>query len=100
MMHASITAALPSDASPPAFAPSGSSPGPFAALERAFATLLSDPRFADHAVVRPHPLLVSVSKADLFVLLVPAEVSERGREVLRPLSPRLASGSAMIVWLG
>ena len=78
----------------------GGAAGPFAPLERAAAMLLSDPRLADHAVVRPHPLLVTIRKNDLFVLLAPAEVWEGGRDALRPFAPRLASGGAMLVWLG
>jgi HD-GYP domain-containing protein (c-di-GMP phosphodiesterase class II) len=84
-------------AEPAAGSPAAS---PFAPLERAHATLLSDPRFADHAIVRPHPLLVTVRRGDLFVLLAPAEVSAAGRDALRPFTSRLGSGGAMLVWLG
>jgi len=73
---------------------------PFAPLERVLALLQADPRFADHGLVRPHPLIVSVQHDDLFVLLAPAAVSDRGREVWRPFATRIASGTAMLVWLG
>ncbi len=75
-------------------------PGPFWPIERVLAMLLADPRFVEHAVARPHPLLVTVQQNDLFVVIAPAAVSEHARDVLRPLSLRLASGTAMLVWLG
>jgi HD-GYP domain-containing protein (c-di-GMP phosphodiesterase class II) len=69
-------------------------------VERVLALLLSDPRFADHAIVRPHPLLVTVRQSDLFVIVAPAAVDCGAREALRPFQSRLASGKAMLVWLG
>jgi HD-GYP domain-containing protein (c-di-GMP phosphodiesterase class II) len=74
--------------------------GPFFPVERAHDLLLADPRLAEHAVLRPHPLLVTVQRDDLVVVIAPAAVSEHARDVLRPLSLRLASGTAMLVWLG
>ncbi len=73
---------------------------PFAKIERVHEVLLSDPRLADTSVVRPHPLLVTLRRDEAFVIVAPAEVSERARDVLRPFSARLATSSAMLVWLG
>ena len=39
---------------------------------------------ADTSVVRPHPLLVTLRRDEAFVIVAPAEVSERARDVLRP----------------
>ncbi|MFO0586797.1 MAG: HD domain-containing phosphohydrolase [Polyangiaceae bacterium] len=71
------------------------------------AVLLADPRLTGSAVVRAHPLLVTVRQGDLFVLLVPAEVATgRGAahkgamDVLRPFHARLGTHEAMLVWLG
>jgi HD-GYP domain-containing protein (c-di-GMP phosphodiesterase class II) len=74
--------------------------GPFWRIERVLALLLADPRLVDHAVLRPHPLVVTVQQNELFVVIAPAAASEHARDVLRPVAPRLASGTAMLVWLG
>ena len=70
------------------------------------AVLLADPRLTGAAIVRAHPLLVTVRRDDLFVLVAPAEAatgrggSPGGADVLRPFHARIASGSAMLVWIG
>lgn len=94
-----MTLAAPA-APEPSSAVSSGAPSPFAALERAHALLCEDPRLLEHAIVRPHPLIVTVRRGDCFVVLLPAEVSDRGREVYKPFAPRVAAGSAMLVWLG
>lgn len=73
---------------------------PFWRIERVLSLLHGDARLVDHAVARPHPLLVSVQQNELFVVIAPAAVSEHARDVLRPVAPRLAAGSATLVWLG
>ena len=52
------------------------------------------------SVVRPHPLVVLMSRDGLSVLVVPAIVWDRGRDMLAPFSEKLAQGSAMLVELG
>ena len=52
------------------------------------------------SVVRPHPLVVLMSRDGLSVLVVPAIVWDRGRDMLAPFSEKLAQGSAMLVVLG
>ena len=71
------------------------------------AVLLADPRLTGAAVVRAHPLLVTVRQGDLFVLVAPAEVatgrgaaSKSAIDVLRPFHARLGESAAMIVWIG
>ena len=49
---------------------------------------------------RPHPLLLLLSRGDLAVLLVPAIVWDKGRDLMKPLMERFADGSAMMVLLG
>ena len=62
--------------------------------------LAADPRLADRVVTRPHPLLTVVRQERLFVVIAPAAVWERGREVLRPFGPLLAEGDALLVLVG
>jgi len=70
-------------------------------LSRAHAGLASDPRFAaDVVITRPHPLLVCVQRAEAMTVIAPARVWDRGRDVLKPFSPRFAEGSAVLVLLG
>lgn len=74
--------------------------GPFWPIERALSLLVADPRLAEHAIARPHPLLVTVQQGELFVVIAPAAAAAHARDVLRPFSPRLASGAATVVWIG
>ncbi|HVH45303.1 MAG TPA: GAF domain-containing protein, partial [Labilithrix sp.] len=64
------------------------------------AELARDPRLANEVVTRPHPLLVAASRDDLIVVVAPAPVWERGRELLKPFAHRLADSTAMLVLLG
>jgi HD-GYP domain-containing protein (c-di-GMP phosphodiesterase class II) len=59
-----------------------------------------DPRLADRVVARPHPLLVTVRKDALVVVIAPAQVWDKGRDVLRPFAPRFAEGDALLVLVG
>lgn len=65
-----------------------------------FTELSLDPRLSTDAVTRPHPLVIAVHREELVVVVAPASVWTRGREILRPFAHRLASGSAMLVALG
>jgi HD-GYP domain-containing protein (c-di-GMP phosphodiesterase class II) len=51
-------------------------------------------------VTRPHPLLVSLMRDDLTVVVAPAPVWDRGRELLKPFSSKLAESTALLVLLG
>jgi HD-GYP domain-containing protein (c-di-GMP phosphodiesterase class II) len=62
--------------------------------------LTSDARLTTSVVTRPHPLLVAVARDELMIVLAPAEVWDRGRELLKPFTGRLADGTAMLVLLG
>src|SRR4051794_9758894 len=46
--------------------------------------LARDVRLVNETVSRPHPLLVAVTRDDLMVVLAPAPVWDRGRELLKP----------------
>jgi HD-GYP domain-containing protein (c-di-GMP phosphodiesterase class II) len=74
--------------------------GLVASMGAVAAGLAADPRLAARVVARPHPLLVSVRKEQLFALIAPAAVWDRGREVLRPFTARFADGQAMLILLG
>jgi len=62
--------------------------------------LAGDPRLTTETVTQPHPLLVAVSRDDLMVLIAPAAVWDRGRELLKPFTSRFAESTAMLVLLG
>jgi HD-GYP domain-containing protein (c-di-GMP phosphodiesterase class II) len=64
------------------------------------ASLAADPRLTDRVVARPHPLLCTVRQEQLFVVLAPAAVWERGRDLLRPFAAKLAAAEATLVLLG
>lgn len=69
-------------------------------MARLKAELARDARLATEVVTQPHVLLVAVSRDDNMVILAPAEVWERGRDLLKPFARRLADGRAMIVLAG
>jgi HD-GYP domain-containing protein (c-di-GMP phosphodiesterase class II) len=62
--------------------------------------LAAEPRLINCIITRPHPLLVSIRREHLFVLITPASVWDRGREVLRPFAAKFAEGEAMLLLLG
>lgn len=51
-------------------------------------------------VTRPHPLLVTVRKDTLVVVIAPAAVWDHAREVLRPFTASFAESQAMLILLG
>ena len=69
-------------------------------MGRVVAGLVADPRLSDRVVTRPHPLLATVRQKQLFALIAPAAVWDRGREILRPFTQTLADGEAMLILLG
>ena len=82
------------------------SPGSTTAPEGILATMAwvtgrlgVDPRLA-RVVTRPHPLLVTVRKDSLVVLIAPAAVWDHAREILRPFTASFAEGQAMLILLG
>ncbi len=62
--------------------------------------LARDTRLANEVVTRPHPLLIAVTRDDLMVVLAPAAVWERGKDLLRPFAARFAESTAMLILLG
>jgi HD-GYP domain-containing protein (c-di-GMP phosphodiesterase class II) len=73
---------------------------PVAAMAAITVRLASDPRLADRVVARPHPLLATVRQDKLFVVVAPAALWERGRDLLRPFAAKLAAGEATLILLG
>jgi len=71
-----------------------------ATLASALDRLSVEPRLADHILTRPHPLLGLIRRGELFVVIAPASVWDRGREVLGPFADRFADRSAMLLLLG
>lgn len=81
--------------------PSGDTTPPLVAKMNRFAEQLAgDPRLVHETVSRPHPLLVAVTRDDLMVILAPAAVWDRGRELLKPFAARFADSTAMLILMG
>ena len=75
-------------------------PDPLAVVDHVASLLAADARLSSDVLTRPHPLLLSVARGDRSVLLAPAAVWDRGRELLRPFSARFADGLSSLVLLG
>ena len=71
-----------------------------ARMTKLFTELSVDPRLESEIVTRPHPLLLVVRRDDLMVIVAPAAVWERGRELLKPFTSRFAESTAMLILLG
>ena len=76
-----------------------STPGLLATMAWVAHGLAIDGRLA-RVVTRPHPLLVTIRKEALVVLIAPAAVWDHAREILRPFAPSFAEGQAMLIFLG
>ena len=70
-----------------------------AKMSRLAEQLTRDPRLMD-PVIRPHPLLLAVTREDLMVVVAPSAVWDRGRELLKPFAGRFADSTAMLILLG
>ena len=75
-------------------------PALVAKMNRLAEQLRSDARLVHETVSRPHPLLIGVSRDDLMVVLAPAAVWDRGRELLKPFAARFADSTAMLILMG
>jgi HD-GYP domain-containing protein (c-di-GMP phosphodiesterase class II) len=69
-------------------------------IEPIFAALKTDPRLAEETVTRPHPLLAMLAREEYVVVIAPAAVWDRGRDLLKPFAPRFAEATALLVLLG
>ena len=78
----------------------GTTPPLVATMNRLADLLADDPRLASETVSRPHPLLVAMTRDELMVVLAPAAVWARGRELMRPFAGRFAESTAMLVLMG
>ena len=58
------------------------------------------PAQSSDTLVRPHPLLVLVRRADFLVLIAPASVWDKGRDLLSPYLEKFAAIEARLVLLG
>jgi HD-GYP domain-containing protein (c-di-GMP phosphodiesterase class II) len=71
-----------------------------ARLSEVCSRLRADPRLSGRRIVRPHPLLVTLEESRRAVIVAPAAVWDRGRDVLRPFAARFVEGAAMLILLG
>jgi HD-GYP domain-containing protein (c-di-GMP phosphodiesterase class II) len=62
--------------------------------------LARDSRLADTAISRPHPLLLMARRGPFLLLLVPASVWDRGRQLLEPYADKLSAWEARLAILG
>ncbi|WP_394825323.1 HD domain-containing phosphohydrolase [Pendulispora albinea] len=69
-------------------------------LDKSREDLLRDGRLPPHWVTRPHPLLLMIAQGHHLVLVTPALVWDRGRELFKPFADRFASEAAMLVLMG
>ncbi len=74
--------------------------GPRGPIEPIFAALKTDPRLAGETITRPHPLLAMLAREEYVVVVAPAAVWDRGRELLKPFASRFAEATALLVLLG
>ncbi|HSY23549.1 MAG TPA: HD domain-containing phosphohydrolase [Polyangiaceae bacterium] len=79
------------------------------AMDRVEHLLAADARAGEHAVLRPHPLVVTASrpiegqgnaKERLVVVFAPATAWDGAREILAPFDEPLAQGAALVVLVG
>jgi HD-GYP domain-containing protein (c-di-GMP phosphodiesterase class II) len=84
----------------PAGKPNGEPPQLVAKMNRLADQLANDPRLVHETISRPHPLLVAVTRDEIMVVLAPAGVWDRGRELLKPFAARFADSTAMLILMG
>jgi len=105
----SVDAALGSR-SEAAAAALGVASGPLTTMDRIEGLLASDTRLSKEGVTRPHALLAAVwrltsisggrSQLRLATVFAPAALWDRARDLLEPLSRRVAEGTAVVVLVG
>ena len=81
-----------------------------ATMDRVADVLQRDPRFSGDSVMRPHALLVTVwrtmqapsgrAQEQVCVVLAPAALWDKARELLAPFTARFAEGEALLVLVG
>ena len=69
-------------------------------MSRIASLLAGEPRFASQLVSRPHPLLVMAHKNGFSVLLLPASVWDKGRQLLAAYGDALAACEMRLLVLG
>jgi HD-GYP domain-containing protein (c-di-GMP phosphodiesterase class II) len=69
-------------------------------MTKLYVELTRDGRLANEVVTRPHPLLIAATRDDLMVVVAPAAVWDRGRDLLKPFTRRFAESTAMLILLG
>ncbi|HEY8078137.1 MAG TPA: GAF domain-containing protein, partial [Labilithrix sp.] len=75
-------------------------PSLVAKMTRLAELLARDTRLVNEVVTRPHPLLVAVTRDELMVVVAPAAVWDKARELLKPFAARFADSTAMLILMG
>ncbi|HTA93262.1 MAG TPA: hypothetical protein VK745_26975, partial [Polyangiaceae bacterium] len=71
-----------------------------AGLSALGAWLAQNPGQSGDTLTRPHPLLLLVRRAGFLVIIAPASVWDKGRDLLSPYSEKFAAIEARLVLLG
>ncbi len=77
-------------------------------MDRVEQDLARDGRLSGHAILRPHPLLVAISRAieatasrpSISIVFAPGRLWDHARDLLSPFADRLAEGTALLVLVG
>jgi HD-GYP domain-containing protein (c-di-GMP phosphodiesterase class II) len=91
---------LATDAGAPARTLSPAAEAAVAGLDRVESELSQRPAASGDSVLRAHPLVLVVRRQDFTVVLAPASVWDRKRELFAPWTEKLASAEARLVLLG
>ncbi len=83
-----------------ALTPSDGVPPLLLKVTRLAQDLARHPRLDGAVVTRPHPLLASVLRDDLTIVIAPSAVWDRARDLLKPFATKLAESTALVVLLG
>src|SRR5271156_6374099 len=70
------------------------------AVSRLAEAIAQDTRMANDCLTRPHPLLLLLSRDAASIVVAPAIVWDKGRELLKPFAMRFAESSALLVLVG
>lgn len=73
---------------------------PLESMRRTHDALSSSALLKDVTITRPHSLILALRRNDALLLVVPATVWKRGRDLLQPYWDRSASGQARLIILG
>src|SRR5262245_8548801 len=69
-------------------------------LEALGTWLTQNPQQSGDVVTRPHPLLLMIRRGALIVIVAPANVWDKGRDLFKPFAEKFAAFEARLILLG